>query len=52
LIRSIRFHPSAVQDAEAAVEWYAERSGRAAALFIAELEVVIGRIAAHPSEFP
>jgi plasmid stabilization system protein ParE len=48
----VRFHPIAVEEAEAAMRWYAERSERSAALFVEELEALLSRIAAHPAAFP
>ncbi len=34
----VRFHPSALEDAEAATAWYAARSMRAAKRFLDELD--------------
>jgi plasmid stabilization system protein ParE len=49
--RSVRFHPGAVQDAGEAAAWYAERSVRAAARFLDELDRLIDLIADLPNRF-
>jgi plasmid stabilization system protein ParE len=49
--RAVRFHPAAVQDAEEAVAWYAERSPRTADRFLDELERIIDLITAEPGLF-
>jgi plasmid stabilization system protein ParE len=49
--RQIRFHPAAVEEAEAALDWYAERSPRAAARFVTELERVIEEVAGAPERW-
>lgn len=46
------FHPAALAETEAAVEWLRERSDRAAARFLDELERAIERIARQPDLFP
>ena len=50
--RSVRFHPAALQDADEAAEWYAERSVRAAIRFLDELDRLIDLIAISPDRFP
>lgn len=50
--RSVRFHPAALQDAEEAAAWYAERSVRAAARFLDELDRLIDLIAVSPDSYP
>ena len=49
--RSVRFHPAALQDAEEAAVWYAERSVRAAVRFLDELDRLIVLIAISPNRF-
>jgi len=51
-VNEIRFHPEAQAEYQEALAWYHARSPQAAARFEAELERVIGSIAAHPSMFP
>lgn len=50
--REIRFHPDALQDAEEAAAWYAERSVRAAVRFLDELDRLIDLIHKSPERFP
>ena len=50
--RTVRFHPDAVEEAEAATDWYVERSPRAAERFLDELLRGIDRIAENPEQFP
>jgi plasmid stabilization system protein ParE len=47
-----RLHPEALDEAEAAVEWYRRRSVRAAEMFVDELDRAIERIGEHPRQFP
>ena len=47
----IRVHPVALDEAEAAIDWYAQRSKRAAAMFLDELEHVIEEIAENPRRY-
>ena len=49
---AVRFHPSALDESEAAVDWYRRRSIRAAEMFLDELDHAISRIANYPAEFP
>jgi plasmid stabilization system protein ParE len=49
--RSVRFHPAALQDAEEAAAWYAERSVRAAARFLDELDRLIDLVSIAPNRF-
>ena len=49
---SVRFHPAAVEDAEKAAAWYAERSIRAAIRFLDELDRMVDLIADSPTRFP
>ena len=49
---SVRIHPSALDEAEAAAEWYRRRSARAAGMFLDELDRAIERIGEHPGQFP
>jgi plasmid stabilization system protein ParE len=45
-------HPAAVREAEAAIEWYQQRSERAAERFVQELTEMIRRIEREPDRFP
>lgn len=49
--RSVRFHPAAVEDAEAAVAWYAERSPAIADRFLQEFERLMDLISGSPERF-
>jgi len=49
--RSVHFHPEAMRDADEAAAWYAERSIRAAARFLDELDRLIELIAVSPEGF-
>jgi plasmid stabilization system protein ParE len=46
--RSVQIHPDALEEAKAAVEWYRERSPRAAESFVNELSGALQRISEHP----
>ena len=46
------FHPDAVDEAQAARQWYAERSQSAAGSFLAELDQGIEAIALAPERWP
>ena len=48
----LSFHPSAIDEAEAAARWYRERSPRAAARFVVELFDVIEKIRDAPQRWP
>lgn len=52
MARSVRFHPEAAEEAEAAAEWYRARSIEAAAGFVAELSYAIERIEELPGTWP
>ncbi len=49
---SVRIHPAALEEAEAATKWYRLRSMRAAEMFLDTLERAIERIGDHPRQFP
>jgi len=49
---SVRIHPAALEEAEAATEWYRRRSLRAAEMFLDELDRAIERMGDHPGQFP
>ncbi len=49
--KRISIHPAALEEAEAAARWYRERSPRAAARFVEEIEQVIDRILAAPQRW-
>ena len=50
--RPVRFHPAALQDADEAAAWYAERSVRAAVRFLDELDRLIDLVALSSDTFP
>jgi plasmid stabilization system protein ParE len=50
--RSVQIHPAALEEAEAATDWYAERSRRAAEGFLNELRRAIQQISEYPEQFP
>lgn len=49
--RSVRIHPAALDEAEAAAEWYGERSHGAAEGFLNELHRTIDLISRHPEQY-
>ena len=51
-VRQIEIHPEALSEAEAAILWYGERSSRAPAAFIEELERAITSIVDAPKRWP
>ena len=48
----VRIHPFALEEAEAAIEWYGQRSTRAAGMLLDELDQAINQISVHPGQFP
>ncbi|HEY1183221.1 MAG TPA: type II toxin-antitoxin system RelE/ParE family toxin [Bryobacteraceae bacterium] len=50
--QAVRIHPAALEEAEAATEWYRQRSVRAAEMFLDEIDRAIERIGGHSGEFP
>jgi plasmid stabilization system protein ParE len=50
--RRIDVHPEAVDEAQAAAQWYRERSALAADAFLAELDLAVERIAENPEMYP
>jgi plasmid stabilization system protein ParE len=48
LARQIDFHPEAVSEARAAIQWYRERSHSAANGFLAEIDRAIEKISQAP----
>jgi len=50
--KQLSFHPAAVEEAEAAARWYRERSPRAAARFVNELNQVFEKILDGPRRWP
>lgn len=48
----VSFHPEAFREVEAAQAWYEERSLLAAAGFLKELSVAVGRIGEAPLRYP
>jgi toxin ParE1/3/4 len=51
-LKSLRIHPDALEETRAAVEWYAERSRRAAEAFLNEIDHVTRQISEKPERFP
>ncbi len=50
--QQIDVHPEAVAEAQAAVQWYRERSALAADAFLGELDRAIERISENPEMYP
>ena len=50
--RTVEFHPAAMEESEAAREWYAERSLIAAKAFVSELNHAVVRITETPERWP
>ena len=50
-IDSLRIHPAALEEAEAATDWYAQRSSRAAERFLDELDRAVDQIARNPKQY-
>ena len=50
--RELVFHAQAAEEAEAAQEWYAERSPAAAAAFLLELNHAVQGVAEGPERWP
>jgi plasmid stabilization system protein ParE len=50
--RQIEIHPEAVAEAEAAIDWYAERSSNAPTAFMEELDKAIESIREAPKRWP
>lgn len=48
----VEFHPAALQEAEDAQSWYAERSIFAASAFTRELSLAVQRVAQAPNRHP
>jgi plasmid stabilization system protein ParE len=48
----VGFHPEAIAEAAAAVQWYEKRSEAAAAAFLAELDRAIDSIGEAPERWP
>jgi toxin ParE1/3/4 len=51
-LRQVDVHPEAVAEAQAAAQWYRERSASAAHAFLAELDRAIEKIAEDPAIWP
>jgi plasmid stabilization system protein ParE len=49
---SLRIHPAALEEAEAALDWYARRSRRAAGMFLDELDRAMDQIGQNPEQHP
>jgi plasmid stabilization system protein ParE len=49
---TIELHPSAIDDARAAYEWYAERSETAAQSFLCEIDKAIHDLSESPNRWP
>jgi plasmid stabilization system protein ParE len=50
--RIIEFHPAALEEAEAARDWYAERSLVASKAFVSELIHAVEQLAEAPDRWP
>src|SRR5690242_16320939 len=50
--RRIEIHAEALAEAAAAVDWYSERSERAPAAFLAEIDAALDSIAKFPQRWP
>jgi toxin ParE2 len=50
--KSLQIHPDALEETHAAVDWYAQRSRRAAEAFLNELDYVVEQISEKPERFP
>ena len=50
--KAVVFHPATLAEAEAATEWYRQRSERAATGFLDELDRAIEQISSDPNRFP
>ena len=48
----VEFHPAALEEAEAAANWYRERSPEAATAFLAEVRRAVQQIAEAPERCP
>ena len=48
----VEIHPDAIQEAAAAVEWYASRSRQAAEAFTVELDRAVEIISESPDRYP
>ena len=49
---SVDIHPEAIAEAQAATQWYRERSLSAAAAYLAELDSAVAAIAENPEMWP
>lgn len=47
-----KLHPAAIEDAQAAKDWYAEHNVAIAQAFVDELDRAMGLIATRPHQFP
>jgi toxin ParE1/3/4 len=52
LPKPVEFHPEAVEESEAALRWYRERSERAARAFLREIERAVAAISQTPNQWP
>jgi len=48
---SVQIHPAALEEAEAATDWYRQRSMRAAEMFVQELDRAIEAIGRNPRQY-
>jgi len=51
-IDALRIHPAALEEVEAATDWYAQRSRRAAERFLEELDLAMDQIARNAAQYP
>ncbi|QDU98596.1 type II toxin-antitoxin system RelE/ParE family toxin [Lignipirellula cremea] len=52
MLKPVLFHPAADAEANAAWQWYQERSETASSRFFSELAVAIENIQTHPLRYP
>ena len=50
-VESLWIHPAALEEAEAATDWYAQRSPRAAERFLDEVDAALDQISRNPEQF-
>lgn len=50
--KPIEFHPSAIEEAREARQWYLARSERAAVRFMQSLDEAITRVSENPNRYP
>jgi plasmid stabilization system protein ParE len=51
-VESLWIHPAAFEEADAATDWYVQRSRRAAECFLDELDAAVDQIPRNPGQYP